>query len=91
MEYEYQLTKVIQHKTGETRVYRPILPEEERKRREKNFIEAAARFLINVEREKEQKRKEHDDEEQREHCAADGHAKGSGESLCGSVRDACSG
>lgn len=88
MEYEYQLTKVIQHKTGETRVYRPILPEEERKRREKNFIEAAARFLMEIET---QKRKEQNHEEQREHCAPDGKGNGSNEPLCGSVPDACSG
>ena len=88
MEYEYQLTKVIQHKTGETRVYRPILPEEERKRREKNFIEAAAHFLMEIE---QQKRKEENHEEQREHCAPDGKGNVSDQPLCGSVPDACSG
>ena len=88
MEYEYQLTKVIQHKNGETRVYRPILPEEERKRREKNFIEAAARFLMDIEK---QKRKELEHEEQRERCETAGKGSGRDEPLCGSVSDACSG
>ena len=88
MEYAYQLTKVIQHETGETRVYRPILPEEERKRREKNFIEAAARFLMDIEK---QKRKELDHEKQREHCETPGKGSGSDEPLCGAVSDACSG
>lgn len=50
---EYELVKVIQRENGVDRVFRPILPEEERARRERAFLDAAARFLLDIEREKQ--------------------------------------
>lgn len=61
---EYQLVKVIQRENGVDRVYRPILPEEERQRRERAFLDAAARFLLDIELQK-RKDEEHGKQEQR--------------------------
>lgn len=53
MEVEYKLTNIFQRETGVDRVFRPVLPEEERKRRERAFLDAAARFLLEIERERQ--------------------------------------
>lgn len=49
---EFKLVNVIQRENGVDRVYRPVLPEEERARRERAFLDAAARFLLEIERER---------------------------------------
>lgn len=53
MEVEYKLTNVFQRENGVDRVFRPILPEEERARRERAFLDAAARFLLEIERDRQ--------------------------------------
>ena len=49
--------KVYHHKDGISRVYRPILTEEEYEKRHQQLYDAAARFLMHVE-EVEQRKKE---------------------------------
>lgn len=53
---EYVLTDTIETKSGTTRVYRPVLTEEQRAKRQQDLYEAARRFL--QENEKEQMRRD---------------------------------
>lgn len=44
---EYYLYKTIKHDNATIHVYRPILTEEERKKREKHLADVASRMLSN--------------------------------------------
>lgn len=51
---EYYLFKTIKHKSATINIYRPILTEEERKKREKEIMEGIARVFRNMDARKAQ-------------------------------------